>query len=108
MTSSQVRKTSKEEETNKEVERPHMEETETFPFYKSPTTSPHKDSGISGIRSIPNIPNTDEVEDIPLADRHVSLNKEKTKVIKKRIKKEKDKESKEVSKKKKGKNKQHQ
>ena len=50
----------------------------------------------------------DDVEDIPLADRHVSLNKEKTKVIKKRIKKEKDKESKEASKKKRGKNKQDQ
>ena len=92
-----MRKTSKKEE--------NIEETETFPFYKSPTTSPRKDGSISGIRSIQN---TDVVEDIPLADRHVSLNKEKTKVIKKRIKKEKDKENKEASKKKKGKSKQQQ
>ena len=94
MTSSQVRKTSKEEDN-----------TEEFPFYQSPTTSPGKDGSISGTRSIQN---TDVVEVIPLADRYVSLNKEKTKVIKKRIKKEKDKESKEASKKKKGKSKQHQ
>ena len=97
MTSSQVRKTSKKEE--------NLEETETFPFYKSPTTSPRKDGSISGIRSIQNM---DNVEDIPLADRHLCLNKEKTKVTKKRIKKEKDKESKEASKKKKGKDKQNQ
>ena len=88
MTSSQVRKTSKKEE--------NIEETETFPFYKSPTTSPRKDGSISGTRSIQN---TDVVGVIPLADRHVGLNKEKTKVIRKGIKKEKDKENKEASKK---------
>ena len=73
-----------------------------FPFYQSPTTSPGKDGSISGIR---NIQKADNVVDIPLADRHACLNKEKTRVIKRRIKKEKNKQSKEASKNKRGKDK---
>ena len=75
---------------------------EEFPFYQSPTTSPGKDESVLGIRSIQK---ADDVEDIPLADRHVSLNKEKTKVIKRRIKKVKNKEGEKASKNKKGKDK---
>ena len=76
---------------------------EEFPFFQSPTTSPGKDESVLGIKSIQK---ADDVENVPLADRHVSLNKEKAKVIKKKIKR--DKEKKEDSKKRKGKNKQDQ
>ena len=76
--------------------------TEEFPFFQSPTTSPGKDGSISGIRSIKK---EDNVDDIPLADRHACLNKEKTKVIKRRIKKVKNKEGEKAFKNKKGKDK---
>ena len=61
---------------------------EEFPFYQSPTTSPGKDESVLGIKSIQK---ADDVEDVPLADRHVSLNKEKAKVIKKKVKRDKEK-----------------